>query len=140
MNVVLSLDVSISSLCVHVLGHVCIQLVCESDMNVNEKEAPCACAHVNAGLSVCSCLRLCTFIHVCSFMCACPPGSIGVLSGNTKPPPLLSDLAGTVSWSQQLAATSAVQHGKKKRSAPLIFYSLPAGRHHVDLAMLALSP
>lgn len=91
------------------------------------------------------CSHACAYVFVCvhSSMCACPLGSTGVLSDNTNSPPPLSDPDRTVSWSQQLAAPSAVQHGrkKKKKDQHLRFFCLvPTGWHQVDLAMLAQSP
>lgn len=63
------------------------------------------------------CSHACAYVFVCvhSSMCACPLGSTGVLSDNTNSPPPLSNPDRTVSWSQQLAAPSAVQHGRKKK-------------------------
>lgn len=120
-----------SAIFAYVCGHEC-ECECERGHFVHVLQCVLQCADMSMLESVC----------VCSFMCACPLGSTGVLSGNTKPTPPLSDLAGAVSLSQQLAATSAVQHGgkKKKISTSDFFCSVPAGRHHVDLAMLAPSP
>lgn len=75
------------------------------------------------------CSHACAYVFVCvhSSMCACPLGSTGVLSDNTNSPPPLSDPDRTVSWSQQLAAPSAVQHGrKKKKDQHLRFFLLGA--------------
>lgn len=91
--------------------------------------------HPPMSMCACVCLFVCVFIHVRMST----REHWGALRQHTASSLPLFDPAGTVRSSQQLGATSAVQHGGGG-SAPLNFYSVPAGRHHVDLAMLAPSP
>lgn len=126
----LSSDISVSAMFVFVYVHELSHVVC-------------VWLWMRMWVSVCA--SVCPCGRVCSFMCACPPGSTGVLSGNTK-----ASSSSVWSWLNSELEPAASSHissatweknkKNKKGSAPLIFCSVPAGRHHVDLAMLAPSP
>lgn len=83
---------------------------------------------------------LCVSMCVQPFMFGCPLGSTGVLSDHTMPS--LYDLAWLVSCILAGKPHLQCNMGGKKISTPAFFFfwSVPAGWHHVDLAMLALRP
>lgn len=85
----------------------------------------------------CSCLFVCVFIHVCM--------STREHWGAFRQHEASSFSSVWSCWNSELgpAASSHISSAtweKNKTSAPLIFYSVPAGRRHVDLTVLAPSP